>query len=173
MTDIFEQADPEGMYLSLFKLGGKGPELVFGEKIPGMENNQKEFATKIGVFYLTALGQGESFNTGLFGPLPLPRTSNQEASTNPVSNFEALAYAFFINDPTNEDPRIVKTYSIIVAIIPKTLTECIYHRKGIEMIFDNEISQFSVIQEISVTALNKLKTRLQIKFREAGSSPVI
>ncbi|MHA2233341.1 MAG: hypothetical protein ACXAB4_12735 [Candidatus Hodarchaeales archaeon] len=171
MTGIFEPTNPEEIYLSLFKLGGKGPELVLGEKLPGIGNNQKEFATKLGVFYLTALGQGESFNTGLYGPLPLPRTSNQQDSIGAVSNFEALAYAFFINDPANEDPRIVKTYSIIVVIIPKTLTECIYHRKGIEMIFDEEISQFSVIQEITITALKKLKTRLRFKFREQEALP--
>ncbi|MHA2233422.1 MAG: PAS domain-containing protein [Candidatus Hodarchaeales archaeon] len=153
----FKQIKLEEIFLSLFKQGSKGPELVAMEPLPFVKGNQSKFAAKIGVFYLAALGQGSIFNTGLFGPLPLPT----------ISNYEALAYAFFANDPTDQDLRTAgNIYSIIVMVVPKAQTENFCHRKAVERIFDDEISKISCIQEITLTRLKNIKERLQARFRE-------
>ncbi len=137
--------------LTLFKMGPKGPALVVTEDLPPIEGSQDEFIFRIGVYYLAALGQGNIFNIGLYGPLPLLNAPKHVA----------LAYSFFIDDPTGLDPRTQgKTYAFIVITIPKNLVHLFSNRNAIEKVFEGEISRINSVHEITLVTLQKLKNRI-------------
>ncbi|MFW9914282.1 MAG: PAS domain S-box protein [Candidatus Thorarchaeota archaeon] len=147
----FHKSIKSEVSLTLFKMGPKGPALVVTESLPYIEGSQDEFIFRIGVYYLAALGQGNTFNLGLYGPLPLLNAPKHVA----------LAYSFFIDDPTGLDPRTEgKTYAFIVITIPKALVQFFSNRNAIERVFEDEISRIDCVHNISLGTLQVLKNRI-------------
>ncbi|MHA2272560.1 MAG: PAS domain S-box protein [Candidatus Hodarchaeales archaeon] len=137
--------------LTLFKMGPKGPALVVTESLPSIEGSQDEFIFRIGVYYLSALGQGNVFNLGLYGPLPLLNAPKHVA----------LAYAFFIDDPAGLDPRTEgKTYAFIVITVPKALVPLFNNRNAIEEVFEEEIGKIDSVHGITLATFQVLKNRI-------------
>lgn len=72
---------------------------------------------KMGSFFYLAIGQGDTWNFGLY-ELPIPNHPSQHA----------FIYAFEVMDPDNQDPRYNgKNYCLITIVTPKSLREHLPH----------------------------------------------
>ncbi|MHA2232451.1 MAG: PAS domain-containing protein, partial [Candidatus Hodarchaeales archaeon] len=149
---FFREFAEDYICISLFKMGSKGAEVVITEQFPFAEDSEHaNVLAQMGVYYLTALGQGNSLNTGLFGPLPVAG----------VPDYVSLAYAFVIKDPTFKDPRAKEqAYAFFVLVIPEMLVRLFTNRVALSKIFEKELGNLSMIQEIDLSRLKTLKHHL-------------
>ncbi|MFX0114292.1 MAG: PAS domain-containing protein [Candidatus Hodarchaeota archaeon] len=137
--------------MSLFKYGSMGAELVISEQFPTELDDQVKLLSRVGVYYMIALAQGSDLNTGLYGPLPLPR----------VPNHVSLVFSFFISDLESEDPRTNgHTYALLVLTIPEALLPLLNNRTAIQRVFSEELRKVTSIQEITLATLEELKQRI-------------
>lgn len=152
--NLFRRFTYDFTYASLFKMTLKGPEAVITEPLPFATEDETDVLINMAIYYTTALGQGMEHSTGLYGPLPVPK----------ASNLVSLVYSFSINDPTYTDPRTKgKTFAFVVLSIPESLIQLFANRAAIQKIFEEEIEKASVIQEIDLEFLKKLKRRILLQ----------
>ncbi|MHA2248046.1 MAG: PAS domain S-box protein [Candidatus Hodarchaeales archaeon] len=150
---LFKKFTTEHIYISLYKFGKKGPTLVNSEEIPFIKDSKDEIMLLMGLYYMTALGQGVSRNIGLYGPLPLPK----------MADYLSLVYAFMMYDPLEKDSPFAskgQTYCFIALSIPKILIELFSNRGRLESIFMEEIGKITILQNLDLAILKKLKERL-------------
>ncbi|MHA2272817.1 MAG: hypothetical protein ACXACI_13205, partial [Candidatus Hodarchaeales archaeon] len=149
--DLFRRFTYDFTYASLFKMTQRGPEAVITEPLPFATEDETDVLINMAIYYTTALGQGMEHSTGLYGPLPVPK----------ASNLVSLVYSFSINDPTYLDPRTKgKTFAFVVLSIPESLIQLFGNRAAIQKVFDEELEKASVIQEIDLEFLKRLKKRI-------------
>ncbi|MHA2272244.1 MAG: hypothetical protein ACXACI_10300 [Candidatus Hodarchaeales archaeon] len=104
--------------LSILKFGALGSEVVVTEKLAFMPpettlETQDYWLTNVGAYYLTIVGQGEAYASGLFGPLPV----------RDYDDYLAYVYSFMTIDPSNLDVRSQgKSYALICMFFPKTIS---------------------------------------------------
>ncbi|MFW9992848.1 MAG: hypothetical protein ACFFD4_12465 [Candidatus Odinarchaeota archaeon] len=101
----------------LFKHGKHGPELV-----PPCDDTACSAGLaagdldRLGCYYSLALGQGDHYNEGLYGPLPVLGTG-----------FHSLLHAVVVTDNQQEDPRMGnRNYLIACVLYPEQLEETIH-----------------------------------------------
>lgn len=149
--DLFRKFTLDHFCITLFKMGAKGPEPVITEQLPFANGSEDEILIRIGLHYVMALGQGNVTNTGLFGPLPMPR----------IQGYLGLAYSFLIADASDKDPRTEgRTFSFIVLSIPEALIHIFSNRAAIQEIFEKELHYIATIQDIDLSMLKMLKQRI-------------
>ncbi|MHA2232030.1 MAG: PAS domain S-box protein [Candidatus Hodarchaeales archaeon] len=147
---LFRRFSTEHAFVSLFKMTSRGPEAIITEHLP-FAKDEDELLLQMAIYYTTALGQGNIVNQGLFGPLPVPKTPG----------LVSLVYSFIVSDPTYEDPRAEgKTYAFVVLSIPESLIQLFTNRVAIQKIFEKELEKISVIQDLDMNALRKLKKKM-------------
>ena len=133
--------------VNLFKMGNIGPEIVYSEDIPS-NSKSSDLLTKMGVFYITALGQGHDFHQGLFGPLPVPDNDTHFS----------FAFSFLISDSSNLDKRNRgKSFCILTLSFPKSLEKFFLTRKEIESGLDQYMQTFKRLEQIKRSHLQELK----------------
>lgn len=127
---IQNDLDPENLYLSIFKTADIGAAIVLSDELPIGEGQdvgeyvQTGLLLSMGTVYITALGQGDRYNTGLFGPLPF--IGDQE--------YAVLIYAVMLNDRQQTDKRMGDfSYCLFCLTFPKNLNP---DRVAIETTFD-------------------------------------
>lgn len=140
------------IYITLLRVGVVGPEVVITEIPHFLDGFSEDILTLMGVYYATALGQGEDLNIGLYGPLPIPR----------ISDYEALIYSFFIADPTHEDLRGEgDCFALISLSIPKSDMQLFSNRRRrIEDLVEQRIKELAAIQDIDLEMLKALKQQI-------------
>ncbi|MHA2370786.1 MAG: response regulator [Candidatus Hodarchaeales archaeon] len=147
---LFRKLSVDLIHASFFIWGGKGPEPIISEDLP-FAQNADELLMKMGIYYFTALGQGQGHSTGLFGPLPIAD----------VPGYVALAYTFFIDDPSNIDPRADgRSYSLIAFSMPETLSPIFSNRSVIASFFEKRLEEITTREEITLSFLVSLKYEL-------------
>lgn len=147
---LFRKLSVNLIHASFFIWGGKGPEPIISEDLP-FAQNADELLMKMGIYYFTALGQGQAHTTGLFGPLPIAD----------VPGYVALAYVFSIDDPSNEDPRDNgRSYSLIAFSMPETLSPIFSNRSIIASLFEKKLEEITARDEITLSFLVSLKYEL-------------
>ncbi|MFQ5978454.1 MAG: response regulator [Candidatus Heimdallarchaeota archaeon] len=96
---------------TLFRIGITGADVVLSDEI-NFSDDQDRFLLKIGVFYMTLMGQGAEDNLGIFGPLPVAG----------YPEYRSLVYAFSIEVSDSIDPRRKGLeYCLLVFFIPQDL----------------------------------------------------
>ena len=114
-----------------------------------------ELLVKMAIFYATALGQGNTANTGLFGPLPLPETNQND------SNNQSLIYSFKKTDKNNKDERMrMVNFCFIVITIEKNLLYQFSNDNWINRFFQNELENVVDEEENTTEYLFQLKDNL-------------
>ncbi|MFQ5977229.1 MAG: hypothetical protein ACE5OZ_03730 [Candidatus Heimdallarchaeota archaeon] len=105
--------------LAILKFGGLGSEVVIAETplnfMPPETDigAQTDWLTNTGAYYLTIVGQGEAYASGLFGPLPV----------RDYDDYLAYVYSFMAEDPAHPDERTQgKAYALICFFFPKTIS---------------------------------------------------
>lgn len=150
MKDFYKIISNE-TYITIYKQSEIGPEIFVTDELRFSKTNKVVLETKLGVFFMTAVGQGSNSNEGLFGPLPFPDSPE----------YVSIIYACFINDPENVDPRAKgKTYCILVLTFPKTFEPYYANRHFLTQIFENFTNQFEKLQDITNKSLGELKITL-------------
>ena len=61
--------DPDETFMVVWKMSDLGPEVVKAERVP--LQNEENALMRLGVYFSTAIGQGDTYKQGLFGPLPV------------------------------------------------------------------------------------------------------
>ncbi len=151
LLEEFQNLIANETYLSLFYQSRIGPEIYLTDEFKFTKTDKSILATKIGVYFSTAIGQGGNVNAGLFGPLPFPDTAD----------YESIIFTSFINDSKNTDPRAKgKSYCLFVVTFPKKFGKYFANRKYLEVIFEKFASQFTDLRFIQKQDLNTLKISL-------------
>jgi small GTP-binding protein len=137
--------------LFFFKMLEDGPSCV-SQTGP---QNDIELVFKMAMFYATTLGQGASAHTGLFGPFPIPETTDKN-----LLNSQSLIYSFNKSDKNFTDSRAEGiNYCFIVVAIAKDLLYQ-FNDNSIHRFFYNEIGKIQDVEEITNEFLLQLKNNL-------------
>lgn len=84
-----------GIYFAVLRTGNLGSEPVVYDKLGFAPDTSMEELTRLGIFYLTSVGQGHNRSFGLF-ELPVGK----------FNSYRALIYPFEVTDNTLEDSRM-------------------------------------------------------------------
>ena len=138
-------------YITIFRMSTLGPVIYISDELSFTDADKELIEIKLGVYFTTAIGQGENNNIGVFGPLPFP--DNPE--------YYSLIYSCFMTDPENEDPRAKgRSYCLYVVTFPKLFEPYYDNKHFLTKIFENFHSKFDKIQEITRKDLDELKVNL-------------
>ncbi|MHA2296981.1 MAG: hypothetical protein ACXAEU_13930 [Candidatus Hodarchaeales archaeon] len=126
--------------ITIFKQSPMGPVPVSieGEKfLFTLDNNQD--ILKLATFYSVAVGQGNCYSKGLFGPLPVLN-----------SEFRCLLFANMVKDPEQKDPRAnEQTYLVTCFFYHSALEQRISKkREWVEQIFLNFFQARNQIDDV-------------------------
>ncbi len=138
-------------YLTIFRQSNTGPTVYLTNEFTFSKTEKNILSTKIGVYYSTAIGQGGTASSGLYGPLPFPDSTE----------YESLVYTCFLNDSQNKDPRAKgKSYCMFVVTFPIKYEPYYTNRNFLRSILDNFIQKHQSLQSISKVELDELKSNL-------------
>ena len=136
-------------YSAIFNIGEEGTQLMHYEPIHFMTNPKDEL-TRLGTFYLIAIGQGDGYNEGLFGPLPISGT-----------NYTSILYSFCVPDPTAIDDRLKENNLIILTyIIKKELEYAFSNRAALELVFEKFTKSISEVNDITSDRIDEIKLEI-------------
>lgn len=150
LGDFYDQLVKE-TYITIFRQFKLGPEIFLSDDLNFSKTNKMILETKLGVFFITAVGQGANSNTGLFGPLPVPDSPD----------YVSIIYACFLKDPENKDPRNKgNSYCLFVVTFPKLFEPYFSNRSALSELFQDFQKKFDKLEDITKDDLNDLKMLL-------------
>ncbi len=140
----------ENIKVAFFMMSDIGPELISYEQTHFIEN-ESVVLEKIAMYYSIMLGQGNSSNVGLYGPLPIPNTPNHAS----------IVYTFQLPHKNAQDLRLQRsTYGIISFLMPEPFIKFFIDRERILKKIESEIQKLSDISELSKSIITKIKQSL-------------
>ncbi|MFW9991146.1 MAG: tetratricopeptide repeat protein [Candidatus Odinarchaeota archaeon] len=143
---LLNEFDLDQFYVTVFKHDIYGPQVFITEDLP--LRNTDEALMSIGVFYTTAIGQGNRHHQGLFGPLPV--VDNEE--------FTSLIHARDHKDSGQKDAREKgKSYCLFCIFYHGKFASLFYNRENINAAFENVLITLDDLQHINPEFLRKLK----------------
>lgn len=147
----------EKILMAAFKVGEMGPEVICAERESEYLND--ELLMKMAIFFSVSLGQGDNIHKGLYGPLPMPETDNEEYKKF-EEKYVSLIYSLNLNDKLNTDPRAKgKSFTLITINMPETLVDTFNNRKKVEetvklILLDEKIDE---VEQIKPNLLSRIK----------------
>lgn len=125
-----------------------GPNIFSKENTDGYT---LEILLKLATFTVIAIGQGDSYNKGLFGPMPVPNKKD----------YLTLLFSFTIEDKKLQDQRYEgKNYALIAFMVHNKVIHFFYNRKAIKEVFEVSISKVTNIKNIDNEFLASLRNKL-------------
>jgi tetratricopeptide (TPR) repeat protein len=141
--------DPSQLFMFAIRFGSKGPEVFKAEPTPFSEMETSSLFIKSAVFISTALGQGNVYHKGLFGPFPLP------------NDFSCLVYANLMPDATIQDKRWERmTYALVCLGYPKRFDNLFVDRDSTAGIFEKWTEKISDVWGITDEFLGGLREEI-------------
>lgn len=141
----------DATYITVFRMSVVGPVIYLTDELNFIGTDKEIVEIKLGVYFTTALGQGENNNIGVFGPLPFPDTTN----------YLSIIYSCFMKDPENADPRANgKSYCLYIVTFPKAIEPYYDNKRLLLQIFDKFQAKFDKIQDLTQKDLAELKVKL-------------
>ncbi|MHA1911003.1 MAG: PAS domain-containing protein [Candidatus Kariarchaeaceae archaeon] len=141
--------DPDETFMVVWKMSELGPEVVKSESVP-LKDEETDLM-RLGIYFSTAIGQGDSYTPGLFGPLPV---LDSEV-------YNALVFSKRITDKNLEDPRFKGENFVLVAIIyPIFYEHLFYNRKEISKAFDGLMSSMEDVSDIDEHFLSAIEIKI-------------
>lgn len=151
ITDYFYKMLSKETYITIYRQFKLGPEIYLSDELDFSKTDKKLLEIKLGVFFITAVGQGENSNEGLYGPLPFPDNSD----------YISIIYSCFMKDLENKDPRYKgNSYCLFIVTFPKQFESYYSNRSFLTQIFRNFQEKFEKIQDIQQEDIAKLKSLL-------------
>ncbi|MFX1538400.1 MAG: hypothetical protein ACFFDI_29770 [Promethearchaeota archaeon] len=145
-----EELEPISLAVITFK--DWGPDVNCFENLT-WENQPAAFLAKLGVFYMTIIGQGSSYHHGLYGPVPVHSHSDREA----------YLFGFSVYDDSIKDKRANGTaYSILTVFFPKSLKNVLHSsRETINKLLSRVIGEIENIDQLTPKSLEEIKEILK------------
>ncbi|WP_371802326.1 tetratricopeptide repeat protein [Candidatus Lokiarchaeum ossiferum] len=131
----------------------QGPSVLYDYNLP----TKLSEVSKVGAAtYLTiAIGQGNHYNNGLYGPLPF----------NGLEGYLTIIYSFETKDEMATDARLKQSNLCILAIIfPKTLSPYFYNRRMLQNLIQLKLTNIRSLQNINKKFLIQIAHEVQRKF---------
>ncbi|MHA2298186.1 MAG: GAF domain-containing protein [Candidatus Hodarchaeales archaeon] len=136
-----------------YTLGLKGPSPFFIDNMYFISNLEVTLV-RMGLYLMTAIGQGQDHASGLFGPLPVP--GHEE--------YLVIVYSFTIPDEMQRDPRLnKKSYVLLTLVFPAFVEEMINDRIHLRNIFRGEIRKLNRFQDITGDFFWNLKKEILLE----------
>jgi tetratricopeptide (TPR) repeat protein len=149
-TEYPSSFDPSKVFLMVIRVGTSGAEILVSEDLPFKETNLEEFFHRVSNLYALALGQGQLYYEGLYGPLPL------------TESYSSLVYARILPDSTQEDPRLdKKAYALICLGYPRDQDHIFGDRKALTRMFYEWTSKIGELSQLDLKSLSKLRKTLR------------
>ena len=130
---------------------GYGPKPLFivNDKLFSRSKDPvSHIISKIGLYLMTAIAQGTTQSTGLFGPLPVSGAEFEDIN--------AILYALHVNDKTQKDPRTNgQRYTLVTIFYPKLYERLILNRRRIRTIALNYL-RVEDISLLNYTTIEKM-----------------
>ncbi|MHA2270941.1 MAG: response regulator [Candidatus Hodarchaeales archaeon] len=137
---------------TLFRVGITGADTIVSDEI-SFSDDQERFLLKVGVFYMTLMGQGTENNLGIFGPLPVAG----------YPEYRSLVYAFSIEAKNSADLRQKgQEYCLLVFFIPQDLVGELPKTSIMKEVLDDVVSRFDDVTSFDQEFLNISKSVLQL-----------
>lgn len=160
LISINKSSNLGDFYICLFKMGHLGPTPVLNIDMDSL--NSGNMLTKMAIYYTTALGQGNCWHLGLYGPFPVPSSKD----------LLSLNYAFLIADPSNTDLRNKgKSYCILSIVFPRKMETLFNNRFILEDLIKEKIEAFTSLIDINEAVLREIKQELLSTFNVFICSP--
>ena len=137
--------------LFFFKLMDDGPACVAQTNM----TDDPELLFKMAIYYSTVVGQGANEHTGLYGPFPIPKTTDENFMSG-----QSLIYSFKMADEHYSDIRAKGVnFCFIVITIAKDLVYQ-FSENSTNRFFYNQLEKINDTQEIDSNFLQQMKTSL-------------
>ncbi|MFW9929783.1 MAG: hypothetical protein ACFFD1_10360, partial [Candidatus Thorarchaeota archaeon] len=143
-------ANLDTFYLLSVLITPEGQKILFYDNIPEniLQGEKKFDPSFIGIYFSSILG-GNTYNEGLFGPLPVPQ----------LINFQALVFTRNFSNKNNENQ-----FLSIIIIYEKSFDPLFYNRLEIERYIQNFVEKISNIsEEINFSNEQNLELKFGIK----------
>ena len=122
-------------------------------EVENVDLNDREWNKKIvmtGSLFSIALGQGQAYHEGLFGPLPFGE-----------KDLSSIVYALLIEDLTQVQKRTHnQTYLLLCLVFTKKMGPIFYDRQKLKEIFDSQTKNLKNIEDIDNNFLEFLRKKI-------------
>ncbi len=155
--DYLSNQFEDEFFFTFIRFGMTGAEIVVSELLPFIEEEkQMDFLTIFGAYWMISLGQGEHYNEGFFGPLPV------------LQYTDYLSYGLsLIMASDNSDERLKgKDYTILLIFVKSQMEPMFLNRIEIEKLLRKNLIELKKAEEISMLDLQVLKETLKEYFRQ-------
>jgi len=154
----------EEVYCGLFNFGDLGGEIISLSSFDTFETEDPEnieaLIHKLSQFWFIAIGQGDNWSNGLYGPLPVFDHLG----------YDSYALAFRKENPSQMDPRFGGfDLGILLLILRKNNSAFLSNRNKIYEFLNDYIGEFQTIADLRNLQLNDLKHLLIGKQRDNAS----
>ncbi|MFX0113905.1 MAG: response regulator [Candidatus Hodarchaeota archaeon] len=137
---------------TLFRVGITGADVVVSDEI-NFSDDQERFLLKIGVFYMTLMGQGTKNNLGIFGPLPVAG----------YPEYRSLVYAFSIEAEGFTDLRRKgQEYCLLAFFVPQDLVGDLPNPSTMRNALDEAVDSLDDVSVLDREFLKTVKGALQL-----------
>ncbi|MFX0095651.1 MAG: hypothetical protein ACFFBD_28195 [Candidatus Hodarchaeota archaeon] len=142
----------DNLSLAVISFKDWGPDPICYENLK-WESQPDAFLTKLGVYYMTIIGQGCDYHHGLYGPIPVHTHPDQEA----------YLFGFTVHDDSVKDKRAKKTaYSALLILFPKNLKPILHSCvETINKLLSREIADIKDITQLTSATLAEIKAILK------------
>ena len=142
----------------LFEMSDLGPIPVISENLEDLlplkqttNELQSVLLQKLALLYTISIGQGNTPNYGLYGPLPIPD----------YPGYVALTYSFKIRDKKIKDIRMKeKTFAILSFLMPEIFTAFFAERDLITDYLNDFLGELNDIEEITSLWISEIKQKI-------------
>ena len=146
----FPEFGKKNIKVALFQMKDEGPVPVQYDVLDFGDENSV-ILKKLALFYVIALGQGNTPNYGFYGPLPIPDKPG----------YIALAYSFLIANQEIRDPRMQgNSFTILSFVMPEPFVKFFKNRDEIHQELSNLLSPYQDIDEITLKILHSIKAKI-------------
>jgi hypothetical protein len=147
----FSKLQPDALSLVVYRIDDKLGVIVHDSD--NTDPNDRELQGDLmycGNLYATALGQGQNYHEGLFGPLPFGK-----------QQMRGLIFTKIFHTPENLNSRNKdKSYFLFVLIFPQEFSRVFSNQNLMEPIFIEEIGKITSIAQITKQWLQNFKRNI-------------
>jgi len=140
------------IWLSITSFGNYGGDVITSEELPFVKKEeQRSFLLEMSLYLFTAIGQGENYNEGLYGLLPV--LNHQE--------YVVLVYAFRFSDEELSEVRLQgRDYGLLMIFTKISHEKIVIYRKEILELLDRLLKHNCEKKDLTLKLLSIIKKEL-------------
>lgn len=144
------------IYFGITSFASHGGQLHLTDPLPMIQEEIKNFYTKVSMFWFTAIGQGDSWSSGMYGPLPLLN----------YDDYSSTVYSFRKKTKSDIDPRLGGVDPVMLIIITRTENDIfLNHRLEYAKLIREFFEGVEYLEDLTPKSLGDLK-RVCIEYRD-------